>query len=94
MLAQVPLVNPIDVMGKMSIVQHISASTQPPPALLLPISCLHDVGDWSNAETCEVCCAATASMAIHQAETAEIVRKALSEQSWSEQEGSVVSLPA
>ena len=40
------------------------------------------------------CVAATASMAIHQAEMAEIVQKVLSEQSISEQEGAVVSLPA
>ncbi len=37
--------------------------------------------------------AATASMAIHQAEMAEIVRKVLSEHSINE-EGTVVSLPA
>lgn len=39
-------------------------------------------------------CAATASMAIHQAEMSDIVRKALSEESLDEQEGAVVPLPA
>lgn len=50
--------------------------------------------DATHEADCLAWCAATASMAIHQAEMSDIVRKALSEESLCEQEGAVVPLPA